>query len=100
MTLVCHHPEVASNRPRYYIGRPTWRENGGGINLTAGSVFTATTAGDLTYTNLTIIITVRKFRNKSFRYSCILLAGEDGLPTGEVEISGDVTVDPVGEWGY
>ena len=100
VTLVCHHPEVVSNRSRYFIVTPTWRENGRGVNLTAGSVFTAATAGDLTHTVLNITVAVKKFRNKSFNYSCVLLPGQNGLPTGEVETSQEVTVDPVGEWIY
>ena len=51
-------------------------------------------------TTLNISITVDHFRNKSFNYSCLLVLAENGLPTGEVETSGEVTIDPVGEWVY
>ena len=61
-------------------------------------LFEASTSPDSTSTTLTINITVDHFRNKSFYYSCLLvLAGQNGLPTGEVETSGNVTIDPIGE---
>ena len=99
VTLVCHHPEVASNPGRYFSTGPSWREDGVVINLDlSGSVFTADTLVDLTRTTLNINITVDHFRNKSFNYSCLLVLAENGLPSGEVETSENVTVDPVGEW--
>ena len=100
MTLVCHHPEVARNPGRYFSTVPTWREDDGGITpSTAAGVYLQTdTSKDLTRTTLTINITMDHFRNKSFNYSCLLVLGENGLPTGEVETSENVTVDPVGEW--
>ena len=97
VTLVCHHPEVVNNleNRKYVTTVPTFREDGVGITP---APFTAKTAADHTHTYLTINITGDHFRNKSFNYSCLLvLADENGLPTGEVEISGNVTVDPVGE---
>ena len=97
MTLVCHHPEVASNRSRYFGTDPQWRENGAVIDIANGTIYTEETAGDFTQTFLTITITVNHFRDKSFNYSCLLALGRNGLPTGGVETSGEVTVDPVGE---
>ena len=97
MTLVCHHPELASNPGRYFSTGPQWRENDVGIILAAGTPFTAETAADHTHTTLTINITVDHFRNKSFNYSCLLALAENGQPSG-VETSGQITVDPVGEW--
>ena len=98
VTLVCHHPELASNPGRYFSTGPQWRENGVWIMPSTGVYFPADTSEDLTRTILTINITVDHFRNKSFNYSCVLaLADKDGLPTGEVETSENVTVDPVGE---
>ena len=99
MTLVCHHPELASNRGRYFTTVPLWRENGVGITPSVGTMFEANTAVEPTLTNLTIIITVDHFRNKSFNYSCLLVLAENGQPGG-VETSENVTVDPVGEWVY
>ena len=98
MTLVCHHPEVATNRSRYFSPIPTWTEDGVVIAPADGTIYTTETVADLTHTLLTITITVDHFRNKSFKYSCeLLLADEKGRPFGEVETSGEVTVDPVGE---
>ena len=97
MTLVCHHPEVVSNRPKYFTTTPTWRENGAVIDIVDGTIYTADPV-DLTRTFLNITITVDHFRNKSFNYSCLLQLAENGLPTGEVETSEEITVDPVGEF--
>ena len=100
VTLVCHHPEVASNPGRYFSSGPTWRENGVGITPSTGIYLQDDTSEDLTRTTFTINITVDHFRNKSFNYSCELALAENGLPTGEVETSGEVIVDPVGEWVF
>ena len=100
MTLVCHHPEVVNNSEtrKYVTTVPTFREDGVGITPRDGTPFTVETAADHTHTNLTINITVDYFRNKSFNYSCILvLADGNGRDTGELESSGNVTVDPVGK---
>ena len=97
VTLVCHHPEVASNRRRYLITTPLWRENGVGITPSTGIYLQDDISEDLTRTTLTINITVDHFRNKSFNYSCLVILAENGRPTGEVETSEEVTVDPVGE---
>ena len=96
VTLVCHHPEVASNPGRYFLQPVAWEENGLGITPSTGVYLQDHTSEDLTHTTLTITITVDHFRNKSFNYSCLLLLAENGLPTGDVETSGEVTVDPVG----
>ena len=69
-----------------------------GIRPSTGIYSTADTSEDLMNTTLTISITVDHFRNKSYNYSCELVLTENGLPTGEVEPSDNVTVDPVGEW--
>ena len=96
VTLVCHHPELATNRSKYFTTTPTWRENGAVIDILDGTIYTADPI-DLTHTTLTINITVDHFRNKSFKYFCVLiLAGEDGDASGS-EKSEEVTVDPVGE---
>ena len=95
-TLVCHHPEVASNPGKYFTTQPTWRENGEKITPTTGIYLQADTSEDHTRTTLTINITVDHFRNKSFKYSCLLVLGENGQPSG-VETSENVTIDPVGE---
>ena len=100
VTLVCHHPEVASNPRRYFTITPLWRENGVGITPSTGVYLQADTSEDLTRTILTINITVDHFRNKSFNYSCEVALAENGLPTGEVETSEEVTVDPVGEYVF
>ena len=100
MTLVCHHPEVASNRSRYFSTGPAWREDGIGITPSTGIYSAADISEDHTHTTLNITITVDHFRNKSFNYSCLLALAENGVPTGEVETSEEVTVDPVGEWVY
>ena len=69
-----------------------------GITPAIGSVFDANTAAEPTHTTLTINITLNYFRNKSFNYYCLLvLAGPDGQPDG-METSGEVNVNPVGEW--
>ena len=99
VTLVCHHPEVASNPGRYFSTVPSWRENGAVIIPSTG-IYQDDTSEDHTRTTLTINITVDHFRNTSFSYSCLLITAENGLPTGEVESSGEVTVDPVGEWVF
>ena len=97
MTLVCRHPEVASNPGRYFSTGPEWRENNGRVSAIDGTIYTEDPVS-VTQTFLNINITVDHFRNKSFKYSCeVVLADENGLPTGEVEPSGEVTVDPVGE---
>ena len=99
MTLVCHHPEVVTNRSRYFSATPTWTEDGVVIDIADGTIYTTETVVDFTHTFLNITITVNHFRNKSFKYSCeLLLADDNGRPTSEVETSGVVTVDPVGEW--
>ena len=97
MTLVCHHPEVASNPEKYFTITPIWRENDEKITPIPGTMYEANTAVGSTYTNLTITITVDHFRDKSFNYSCRLVLAKNGLP-GEVESSENVTIDPVGEW--
>ena len=98
MTLVCHHPELATSPGKYHTSTPQWWENGERIKSFVGTVFTADTSPDKTSTNLTIDITVDHFRNKSFYFSCLLvLAGPNNLPTGEVETSGNLTIDPIGE---
>ena len=97
MTLVCHHPEVASNPGRYFSTAPAWKENGVKMTPSTGIYLQADTSEDLTCTTLTINITVDHFRNKSFNYSCLLALDENGQPTGEVDTSENVTVDPVGE---
>ena len=94
MTLVCHHPELASNPGRYLFTVPAWRENGVGIRPSTGIYLQDDTSEDLTRTTLPINITVDHFRNKSFNYSCFLVLA---VPMGELETSGMVTVDPVGE---
>ena len=100
VTLVCHHPEVASNHRRYFISGPLWRENGVWVTPSTGVYLQEDTSEDLTYATLNITITVDHFRNKSFNYSCVLALAENGLPTGEVETSEEVTVDPVGEYVF
>ena len=97
VTLVCHHPELASNPGKYFIATPAWRENGVVITPSTGTYLQADTSEDLMNTTLNITITVDYFRNKSFNYSCLLVLAENGQPTGEVETSDNVTVDPVGE---
>ena len=98
VTLVCHHPELASNPGKYFSTVPTWKENDVKITPIHGTMYVATTAVESTYTNLTIIITADHFRNESFNYSCLLvLAGKNELQSGGVEASEKVTVDPVGE---
>ena len=63
-----------------------------------GTMFETNTSPDGTRITLTINITVDHFRNKSFYYYFFLvLAGPNGLPTGEVETSQNVTIDPIGE---
>ena len=98
MTLVCHHPEVVSNRGMYLATGPLWRENGAKITPSTGIYSMTDTSEDNINTTLLITITVDHFRNKSFKYSCLLVLAENGLPTGEVETSNNVTIDPVGEW--
>ena len=100
VTLVCHHPELASNPGRYFSTGPLWRENGAGITPSNGIYLQPDTSEDLTRTILNITITVDHFRNKSFNYSCLLVLAENGRPTGEVETSEEITVDPVGEWVF
>ena len=97
MTLVCHHPELASNPGRYFSQPTAWEENGVGITPSTGIYLQPDTSEDLTHTTLNITIRVDHFRNKSFHYSCLLVLAENGRPTGEVETSENVTVDPVGE---
>ena len=97
VTLVCHHPELVSNPGRYFTTIPQWREDGVVITPSTGIYSLADTSEDLTRTTLTINITVDHFRNKSFNYSCLLVLAENELPSGEVETSENVTVDPVGE---
>ena len=97
MTLVCHHPEVVSDRSKYLTTTPIWRENGAVIDILDGTIYTVDPI-DLTCTFLTINITVDYFRNKSFNYSCLLvLAGKTILQPGGVETSNKITVNPVGE---
>ena len=96
VTLVCHHPELASNRSKYFGTAPAWRENGVVIIPSTDIYLHDDTSEDLTHTTLNITITVDHFRNKSFNYSCLLVLDENGLPSG-AETSPEVTVDPVGE---
>ena len=98
MTLVCHHPELASNPGKYLASGPLGEENGMGITPSTGVYLQTDTSKDRTRTTLNINITVDHFSNKSFNYSCLLVLAENGRPTGEVETSeNEVTVDPVGE---
>ena len=98
MTLVCRHPELASNPGRYLTAVPTWREDGTKITPSTGIYSTDDTSEDLTRTTLNINITVDHFRNKSFNYSCLLvLAGGNEMQTGGVETSNEVNIDPAGE---
>ena len=94
VTLVCHHPDLASNPGRYITTVPAWREDGVGITPSTGIYLRDDTSEDHTHTTLTINITVDHFRNKSFNYSCFLVLA---VPVGELETSGMVTVDLVGE---
>ena len=96
VTLVCHHPELATNPGRYLTRTPEWRENGVGITPSDGTMFEANTSPDSTSTTLNITITVDHFRNKSFDYSCFLVLA--GASAGQLETSPNVTVDPIGEW--
>ena len=97
VTLVCHHPEVASN-PGGYIGTgPAWKEDGVVIYSFGGIYLSDVISEDLTSTTLTITITVDHFRNKSFNYSCLLVSF-DGNWSPHVETSQEISVDPVGEW--
>ena len=98
VTLVCHHPEVATTFGRYLISTPGWREDGVGITPAIGTVFTSETAPDLVSTALTINITVDHFRNRSFYYSCFLVLA--GASAGQLETSQNVTIDPIGEWVF
>ena len=68
------------------------------ITLTVGSVFTAVPPQDLMSTTLTINITEDHFRNRSFYYSCYLVLA--GASAGQLETSGNVTVDPISEWVF
>ena len=43
VTLVCHHPELASNPGRYLITTPLWRENSVGITPSTGVYLQADT---------------------------------------------------------
>ena len=100
MTLVCHHPDLASNPEKYYDTGPLWRENNGKIRAIDGTIYTEDLVSP-SQTFLNITITVDHFRNKSFKYSCELaLADENGRPSGGVDTSGNITVDPVGECMY
>ena len=100
MTLVCHHPELASNPDKYFTTTPTWRENDVKITPIPGTMYEANTAVEPTHTNLTINTTADHFRHESFNYSCLLvLAGENGQANG-TETSGVVNVDPMGECTY
>ena len=69
------------------------------ITPSLGTMFESNTSPDSTSTTLNITITVDHFRNRSFYYSCLLvLAGPNGLPSGEFETSANATIDPLGEW--
>ena len=76
VTLVCHHPELASNPGRYLSIFPHWRENGVWVSPGPfGEEYLQHNASeDFTHTTLTINITVDHFRNKSFNYSCSLIS--------------------------
>ena len=101
VTLVCHHPELASNPGKYFSTGPSWREDGVGIRPSTGVYLQTDTSVDLTSTTLTINITVDHFRNKSFNYSCLLVLAENGQPSGsQTRLNLEVTVDPVGEWMF
>ena len=100
VTLVCHHPELASNFDKYFDTEPGWRENNTKITSTTGIYIHEDTSEDRTHTNLTVNITVKHFKNKSFNYLCLLvLADEDGEASGS-EKSGVVTVDPIGKYNF
>ena len=99
MTLVCHHPEVATNPKKYFITTPGWNENGEEITPADDTIYSTETVANLSLTFLRVNITVDHFRNKVFSYSCsLVLADENGDASGS-ERSGVVTVDPVGESG-
>ena len=93
MTLVCHHPELATNRSKYFTTVPEWRENGEKIPPLSNTE----TSEDLTYTTHTIKITTDHFKGRSLNYACFLILDKSGLP-GNIESSENITVDPVGEW--
>ena len=94
---MCRHPDLASNRGRYLDNRPTWRKNGKSIDTADGTIYSAETAADLILSFLNITIAADYFRNEPFNFSCELILAENGLPTGEVETSENITVGPVGE---
>ena len=99
MTLVCHHPELATNPGKYYSTALVWRENGVGIAVADDTIYSTETIANLSLTFLRVNITVDHFRNKVFNYSCSLaLADENGDASGS-DRSGEVIVDPVGESG-
>ena len=96
VTLVCHHPDLASNPGRYFSTTSTWREDGEIINIVDGTTYFDVTGAGLTQSFLNIAVDY--FRNNPFSYACeLVLADEEGRPTGEVETSEVITVDPVGE---
>ena len=99
MTLVCHHPELATNTQtqKYHSTAVSWKENGVGLTPSHDIYSQVVTAKDFMNTTLNITITVDHFRNKSFNYSCsLVLADETGEAYGS-ENSGNITVDPLGE---
>ena len=98
MTLVCHHPELATNTEtqKYFSTAISWREDGVVITPSNGIYSQVDTAEDLMSSTLSITITGDHFRNKSFGYSCsLVLVDETGEASGS-EKSADITVDPIG----
>ena len=93
VTLVCHHPEVATDPERYFTTVPEWREDGKSIPPLSNTE----TSADLTYTTHAINITTKHFKGKSPNYTCFLILDKNGHP-GNIETSENITVDPVGEW--
>ena len=95
MTLVCHHPEVVTDLEKYLTSAPTWRENSVLITVADDTIYSTETVANKSLTFLRVNITLDHFRNKSFYYSCYLVLA--GASAGQLETSGNVTIDPIGE---
>ena len=98
VTLVCHHPELATNTQtqKYFSTTVSWREDGVVITPSNGIYSKVDTAEDLMNTTLNITITEDHFRNKSFGYSCSLVLADETGEASDSEKSADITVDPIG----
>ena len=91
VTLVCDHPELATNPSQYKWLLAFWFKNGVHFNPGERSDI-YTTSRNNQHTNLTINIAIGYFGGKAFNYSCVLDQND-----GTLIMSENIAIVPLGE---